>query len=90
MKESLVLLSGCLPMTTVMIMQTRKSRVRATMLHTAMPPCTASTLNTKTSVPGDQERAGGEEEERGEKEEEERGEGGGGGGAEGGKNGRGG
>lgn len=51
MKESLVLLSGCLQMMKVSRRHTVKIRPRAVMLHAAVPPCTASTLNARMSVP---------------------------------------
>lgn len=51
MKESLVLLSGCLQMMKTSRRHTAKITPRAVRFHTAVPPCTASILNARTSVP---------------------------------------
>lgn len=51
LKESLVLLSGCLQMMKVSRRHTAKIRLRAAMFHTAVPPCTASMLNARMRVP---------------------------------------
>lgn len=51
LKESLVLLSGCLHMTKLSRRHTMKMTERATMFHTAVPPCTAKTLNARISSP---------------------------------------
>lgn len=51
LKESFVLLSGCLQMMKVRRRHTMKMTVRSMMFHVAKPPCTASILNTRINVP---------------------------------------
>lgn len=51
LKESLVLLCGCLHMTKVSRRDTMKMTVSATTFHAAVPPCTAKMLNARISSP---------------------------------------
>lgn len=57
LKESLVLLSGCLHMTKPSRRHATKMTVSATMFHAAAPPCTAKTLNARISSPAREPRA---------------------------------
>lgn len=55
MKESLVLLSGCLQMINVRKRHNMKMALRAKMFHMASPPCTARMLNARINSPAGQQ-----------------------------------
>lgn len=56
MKESLVLLCGCLEMMNTRPRQTMNRTLRATMFHHAAPPCTARMLKVRISSPAKVEK----------------------------------